>query len=124
MPLSADSASVSCLPDGAGVMVSGGVVIFRSELQLHFVVVDANLERVDRAVRRQRLRLAGADVEQRAMPRAFHGTGSGVELPLGEGTVVVRAAVLDRVQLAVGRVKDADLAPVGLDDAHLARRQV
>src|ERR1044072_9449637 len=119
-----DSASVSCLPEGAGVMVSGGVVICGSELQLHFVVADANLECVTRRVGGKGAWLPCRDVEQRAMPWALHGTGRGVELPLGERTVVVRAAILDRVALAVGGVEDADLAPVSLDQAHLALRQV
>src|SRR5687768_7673892 len=95
-----DSASVSCLPEGAGVMVSGGVVISKSELQLHFVVIDANLEGVDRPVGRKGAGLACRDVEQRAMPWALHGTRRRVELPLGKRAVVVRAAVLDRVQPA------------------------
>ena len=63
----------------------------------------------------------GSQVEQRPVPRALHGTGRGVERALGERAVVVRAAVLDRVQLAVA-VEDADLDPVGgLDQPHLRR---
>ena len=57
------------------------------------------------------------------MARALDRAGVGVELALGERAVVVRAAVLDRVEVAVA-VEDADLAPVGLDQAHLARRQL
>src|SRR5262245_43022885 len=119
MPLSADSASVSCLPEG--VRVSGGLAI-ESELQLHFVVVHAHLERLHRTIGGEGARLAGSQVEERTVARALHGTGAEVELALGERSVVVRAAVLDRVQLATGAVKDADLAPVGLDQAHLALR--
>jgi len=48
--------------------------------------------------------------------RALDGPGVGVEGALGERPVVVRAPVLDRVELAVG-VEDADLSAVGLDDA-------
>ena len=54
----------------------------------------------------------GREVEQRPVAWALHGTGVGVERALGEGTVVVRAAVLDRVERAVA-VEDADLGPVG-----------
>ena len=53
------------------------------------------------------------------MPRTLNCTGGRVELPLGQRPVVVRAAVLDRVQLAVVAAEDADLAAVGL---HQARR--
>jgi hypothetical protein len=50
---------------------------------------------------------------------ALHCTGAGVELPLGERAVVVRAAVLDREELAAGAAEHTDLLTVGLDDAHL-----
>src|SRR5919106_5821693 len=126
MPLSSDSASVSCLPEGAvgAVIVSGGVVIWSSDLQLHIVVVHANLERLDRPVGGEGARLAGPHVEQRTVTRALHGTGAEVELPLGERPIVVRAAILDREQLAVGAVKDTDLASVRLDQAHLPLREL
>src|SRR3712207_8616275 len=45
-----------------------------------------------------------------------------VELTLDEGAVVVRAAVLDREDLAVA-VEDADLEVLPLDQAHATRRK-
>src|SRR6266511_2901176 len=89
------------------------------DLQLHFAVLDSRLERFDRLEGRQRLRSAATHVEERAVPRTLHCTGGGIELPLGERAVVVRAAVLDGVQLLTA-AKAADLSPVGLQEAHLA----
>ena len=92
-------------------------------LQLDGPVLDADGKGLDGKVGGQGTRAAGAQVEQRAVARAFDGAGVGVERALGERAVVVGAAVLDRVQLAVA-VEDADLAPVDLDDARSARRKL
>src|SRR4029077_10345939 len=55
---------------------------------------------------------------------ALHGTGVGVERSLGERAVVVRAAILDRVEVAVA-VEDADLDALGgVDQLHLSARQL
>ena len=80
-------------------------------LQLDGVVLDRDGERLDRLVGGEGLRPTGREVEQRAVAWALDGTGVGVELALGERAVVVRAAVLDRVERAVA-VEDADLDPV------------
>src|SRR4051795_9124064 len=85
-----------------------GVAMRSVDLQLDDVVLDSDREGVDRDVGGQGLRLAGPQVEQRSVARAFDGAGVGIELPLGERTVVVRAAVLDSEQLAVA-VEDPDL---------------
>src|SRR5205823_4487240 len=61
----------------------------------------------------------GPDVEQGAVPRALYGAGGLVELTLGERPVVVRAAVLDRVEGAAA-VEDPDLEVLPLDQPHLA----
>jgi len=58
------------------------------------------------------------------VPRALHSTGRGVELALGERAVVVRTAILDRIQRP-GAVEDADLDAVrAIDQTHLAGRQL
>ena len=67
-------------------------------LQLDRVVLDDDGERVDGDVGGQGHRLAGAQVEQRAVARALDGALVLVELALGERPVVVRAAVLDGVE--------------------------
>src|SRR5207248_10337298 len=80
-------------------------------------------KRLDRLVRRKRERLAGAEIEARPVARALHGARLLVELALHQRPVVVRAAVLDRVDLAVA-VEDADLEVLPLDHAHAAGRQL
>ena len=67
-------------------------------LQLDGSVLDADGKSLDGQVGGQGTRPAGAQVEQRAVARAFDGTGVGIERTLGERPVVVRAAILDRVQ--------------------------
>jgi hypothetical protein len=58
------------------------------------------------------------------VPWTLHSTGLGVELTLGQRPVVVRAAILDRVELAA-TVEDADLRPIrDLDQLHLAAWQL
>jgi hypothetical protein len=55
--------------------------------------------------------------------RALDGLRRRVEGTLGKRAVVVRTAVLDRVQVALG-VEDADFEAVDVDDPPLARRQL
>src|SRR5262245_21528371 len=92
------------------------------DLQSDGVVLDRYRERLHRLESWERLRPAGAEVEEGAVARALDRAGGRVELALGQRPVVVGAAVLDRVQRAVA-VEDADLPPVVLNQAHLARWQ-
>jgi hypothetical protein len=85
-------------------------------LQLDHVVLDEYLVGVDRHVGRQRQRAARAQVEQRAVARALDRALLLVEVALRERSVVVRAAVLDREDLALA-VEHADLEVLPFDDA-------
>jgi len=96
---------------GVGSRCRGSV-----DLQLDDVVLDHDREGVDRDIGGQGLRLAGPQIEERAVARALDRAGVGIEVPLGERTVVVRAAVLDGKQLA-GAVEDADLELLPFHDA-------
>src|ERR1051326_69357 len=93
------------------------------DLQDDGVVHDGRRERLHRGEGWKSLRPAGAQVEEGTVARARGRAGGWIELALGERPVVVRAAVLDRVQGALA-VEDADLAPVVLDQAHRAGRQL
>src|SRR3954454_4962214 len=83
------------------VFVSGVVAMWSVDLQLDDVVLDDDREGVDGDIGGQGLRLAGPQIEDRAVARALDGAGFGIEVALGERTIVVRAAVLDREELAV-----------------------
>src|SRR5687767_14173260 len=120
MSFSPSSASVSSLGErGGGVICVSGVAM-SIDLQPNLAVFLANLVGLHRLIGRQRLRAAAPQVEKRTMTGAFHCTGVPVELPLGEGPVVVRAAVLDREELAARAAEHADLLALDLDQAHLA----
>src|SRR5205085_9201767 len=84
-------------------------------LDLDDAVHDAHRERIDWLRRRQRPRLAGADVDVRAVPGADRDARIGIEVALAKRSVVVRAAVLEREELAV-QVVDADGDRAGVDD--------
>src|SRR6476469_7908001 len=84
------------------------------DLQGDRVVLDGHRERSHRSIGGERLGPAGGQVEERAVAGALDGAGRGVELALGQRPVVVRAAVLDRVERSVA-VEDADLGAVVLD---------
>src|SRR4029079_18954366 len=71
----------------------------------------------------KRQRLAGPEVELGAVTRADHGAGLVVPRAEADGAVVVRAAILDRVQLAAA-VVDADPETVGLHELHLSFGQL
>ena len=88
------------------------------------VVPHAYRERVDRDIGRQRQGAARRDVEAGAVPGADGDPLAAVEVALAERAVVVRAPVLERVQLAVA-VVDADREQrLGRDDPDRARRQL
>src|SRR6476661_6455795 len=92
-------------------------------MSLHFqsnhAVFDRHGERVDRLVRGQVQGLSSAEVEHRAVARALDRAGCGVHRAVEKLAVVVRAAVLDRVQRAAA-IEDADLEVVPRDEAMLA----
>src|SRR5207248_1650803 len=77
------------------------------ELDDYRAVDHANRVRLDGLRRRERDRLAGRELEHRAVPWADDAAAILVPVALAERAVVVRAAVLDRVQLAAA-VVDAD----------------
>jgi len=80
-------------------------------------------ERLDRHIGRERLRAAGLQVEQGPVPGAFHRAPLLVELPFGERSVVMRAAVLDRQDPALA-VEQADLQVLPFHDARGAGREL
>src|SRR3954464_13697376 len=100
-----------------------GVAMRSVDLQLDDVVLDSDREGVDGDVGGQGLRLARPQIEQRSVAGALDGAVLGIQLPLGERTIVVRAAVLDGEQLAVA-VEDADLEILPLDDARGTGREL
>src|SRR3954454_3767346 len=93
--------SASFSESTGSVLVSGVVAMRSVDLQLDDVVLDQDREGVDRDVGGQGLRLAGPQIEQRSVARAFDRAVVGIQLPLGERTVVVRAAILDGEELAI-----------------------
>src|SRR5215213_5622200 len=111
------------MPARSRFSASTSGVAISVDLQGDGVVLDRYRERLHRLKSWERLRPAGAQVEEGAMPRALDRAGGRVELALGEGPVVVGAAILDRVVGPLA-VEDADLPAVVLDQAHLARRQL
>src|SRR4029079_7942748 len=71
------------------------------------VLAHPHRARLDGDVRRQRQRPAGRDVEARAVTRTYSHPLAAVELALAERAVVVRAKVLQPLELVVA-VVDAD----------------
>src|SRR3954452_22896490 len=100
-----------------------GVAMRSVDLQLDDVVLDSDREGVDGDVGGQGLRLARPQIEQRSVAGALDGAVLGIQLPLGERTIVVRAAVLDGEQLAVA-VEDADLEVLQFHDARRTGREL
>ncbi len=82
----------------------------RSRVELDDDAPLLDLDRVGRDGQdgRERERATAADVDPGTVARTDGDPGLGVQLALGERAVVVRAAVLDRVQLAA-EVVDPDL---------------
>src|SRR4051812_25833229 len=109
--------------ESTGSVLISGVAMWSVDLQLDDVVLDANREGVDRDVGGQGERLARPQIEQRSVAGALDGAVLGLQLPFGERTVVVRAAVLDGEQLAIA-VEDADLDVLPLHDARGAGREL
>src|SRR4051812_14535831 len=98
---------------------TSGVAMASIDLQDYVFVLDGHGKGLHRSIGGGRLRPAGGQVEERAAARALDRAGGLVERALGERAVVVRTAVLDRVELPVA-VEDADLGAVVLDQAHAA----
>src|SRR3954447_8320037 len=103
--------------------ITSGVAMRSLHLHSNHAVADRHGERLDRLVRGQVQGLSGVQVEHGAVPRALDGAGRGIDGPVEELAVVVRAAVLDREQLAVA-VEDADLEVLPRDETMLAGRQL
>src|ERR1700750_2634819 len=95
--------------------ITSGVAIRSVDLHSNHAALDRHREGVDRDVRRQVQGVTGPQVEPRAVTRALDRALVRVELALDEIAVVVRAAVLDRVQPPVA-VEYADLEVVQLDE--------
>src|SRR5262245_13055446 len=100
-----------------------GFAFAESDVDLDGAVLDAHREGADREVGGQAQRLAGLEIEHRAVAGAGHGAVLLVPAPEADGAVVVRAAILDRVQLAAA-VVDADAERADLDELHLAGRKL
>src|SRR3954467_3681183 len=115
--------SASFSESTGSVLVSGVVAMRSVDLQLDDVVLDHDREGVDPDIGGQGLRLAGPQIEERAVARALDGAVLRIDLALGERAVVVRAAVLDGVDLAVA-VEDADLEVLPFHDARGAGREL
>src|SRR6476619_4311987 len=111
------------MPASSRFSASTSGVAMSVDLQSDGVVLDRYRERLDRLKGGERLRPAGAEVEEGAVARALDRAGGGVELALGERPVVVGAAVLDRIQRSIA-VEDADLRLAVLDQTHRAGRQL
>src|SRR5215204_2079450 len=92
-------------------------------LDLDQAVLDGHGERVHGHVGGQGQGPSGVQVELRPVSRALDRAVVLVELALDQVAVVVRAAVLDREQLA-GAVEDADLEILPRDHAHSAGREL
>src|SRR5581483_179642 len=92
-------------------------------LHLDCVLFDNHRKRLHGNISRQRLRLPVLQVEARSVARTLDRAVALVQLALNEGTVVVRAAVLDRVNRARA-VEDADLEVLPLEQPHIARLEL
>src|SRR6476661_10195109 len=103
--------------------ITSGVAIRSVDLHSNHAVCDRDRERLDRDVGGQVQRLAGPQVEDRAVPRALDGAVREIELALQQVAVVVGAAVLDGEQLATA-VDHADLEVLPLGAPVLAGREL
>src|SRR4051812_24579056 len=99
--------------------ITSGVAMWSLHLHSNHAVLDRDGERLDRLVRGQVQGLSGMQVEDRAVARALDRARGGIDRAVEQLTVIVRAAVLDREELAVA-VEDADLEVLPLDEAMLA----
>src|SRR6201999_442146 len=103
--------------------ITSGVAIRSVDLHSNHAILDRHRVGVDGDVRRQVQGLSGPQVEPRAVTRALDRALVRVELAVEQLAVVVRAAVLDRVQPAVA-VEYADLEVLQLDETLLAGREI
>src|SRR3954470_15999351 len=103
--------------------ITSGVAIRSVDLHSNHAVLDDHREGVDGDVRRQVQGVAGPQVEPRPVPGTLDRAVLGIELSVHQLAVVVRAAVLDRVHLAVA-VEYADLEVRQLDESLLAGREI
>src|SRR6478752_7710922 len=92
-------------------------------LQLDETALDADGESVDWNVGGKIQRLPGVQIEPGAVPRALDPAALLVQLTVGQRPVVVRAAVLDRDDLAAA-VEDPDLEVLPFHQATCAGRQL
>src|SRR3954454_1780735 len=102
--------------------ITSGVAIRSVDLHSNHAVLDEHREGVDRYVRRQVQGLSGAQIEARAVARALDHAVLLVELSVHQLAVVMRAAILDREDLAAA-VDDADFEVFVLDETLAAGRQ-
>src|SRR3954454_21536473 len=101
--------------------ITSGVAISSVDLHSNHAVVDRDGERLDRDVGGQVQRLAGPQVEDRAVPRALDHAVLEGEVALHQGALVVRAAVLDGEEVDAA-VDDADLEVLPLGTPEPAGR--
>src|SRR5690606_9729869 len=110
------------LSDSCSARISG-VAMGSIHLNSDHVVLDDDLEGVDRDVGGQVQRLPRLQVEEGAVARALDGAPLEVDLTLEEDPVVVRATIFDREDLAAA-VHDPDLEVLDLHDARGAGRKL
>src|SRR5690349_10252180 len=103
--------------------ITSGVAIRSVDLHSNHAVLDEHPKGVDGHVRRQVQGLSGAQIKARAVARAFDHAVLLVELAVHQLAVVMRAAVLDREDLAAA-VDHADLEVLVLHQALAARREL
>src|SRR3954470_21460589 len=101
--------------------ITSGVAIRSVDLHSNHAVLDEHREGVDGHVRRQVQGLSGTQIEARPVPGALDHAVLVVELTVHELAVVMRAAILDREDLAAA-VDDADLEVLVRHEALAARR--
>src|SRR6478735_908647 len=103
--------------------IVSGVAMVLLHLQLDETALDADGESVDWNVGGKIQRLPGVQIEPGAVPRALDPAALLVQLTVGQRPVVVRAAVLDRDDLAAA-VEDPDLEVLPFHQATCAGRQL
>src|SRR2546426_113210 len=110
--------------DSAGKATSADLQLARRdrEIDLDAAVDDAHRVGVHREHRGKRLDLAGPQVEACAVPGALD--EAFLELALAEDATVMRTHVVDRAPGAVVAVAQAEAPRAGLDDLHLAHRDL
>src|SRR5436190_8102642 len=102
---------------------TGAIVEHLGDVDLDDPRLDADRVGLDREDGRQRQRPTAADIDVRPVPRADRIALLRVEVAFAERAVVVRATVLDRVELAV-QVVDTNRDRAGDDDLDRPGRQL